>query len=78
MRWTLKRLVTESFGTQWRAAEAAGLHETTLSRIITGRRNPTPQERRALSRVLELPQERIFNQDESTQARSAGKERDAA
>lgn len=46
--------------TQREVARRADMDETRLSRIVRGSEQPTPEERKALSRVLRRPQAELF------------------
>ncbi len=48
----LKIAILKSGREQRAVAQAAGLHETQLSHLVAGRREPTDAERKALARVL--------------------------
>ena len=65
MQVQLKVAIYEKFGPgrQYVAAQRAGLSESTLSRIVVGRREATPMERRALAKVLRMPQRELFPQE---------------
>ena len=56
----LKTRILERFGTQFYVARALGISEDRLSRIIHGRKEPTPEERKAICRILNVKQEDIF------------------
>jgi len=58
----LKVAILEHFGPgrQYLAASEAGISESTLSRIILGRREASPSERRAIARALRRPQRDLF------------------
>ena len=56
----LKSLILERFRAQFYVARALGISEDRLSRIIHGRREPTPEERKAICRILNVKQEDIF------------------
>ena len=62
MRVQLKIAILKRFGAgrQYEAARQIGVSEATLSRIVVGRRDPTVDERRALARVLRVPQRDLF------------------
>ena len=45
---------------QYQVAQAAGLSETTLSRIASGRREASPDERQRLARVLGRGERELF------------------
>lgn len=58
----LKVSICERYGPgrQYQAASDAGIPEGTLSRIVNGRKAPTPEERSALSSALGVPQRDLF------------------
>jgi transcriptional regulator with XRE-family HTH domain len=56
----LKTRILELFGTQFNVARALGMSEDRLSRIVHGRKEPTPEERKAICRILNVKQEDIF------------------
>ena len=41
-------------------AEQAGIENTRLCRIISGKLTPTKKEKRALSKILKIPQKNLF------------------
>lgn len=44
----------------WKIAQEAGISPTVLSRIVSGQRRASPDEQRALARVLEETVEELF------------------
>jgi len=56
----LKTRILERFGTQFNVARALGMSEDRLSRIIHGRKEPTPEEMKEICRILSARQEDIF------------------
>ena len=56
MRWHLKQLLVETFGSQWRASLALEIHESTLSKIVTGRLSPSPEQRAAIAEAVGVMQ----------------------
>jgi len=60
MRYQLKMAVVRLGVPQYVVAKRAGLSETRLSRIVQGRLQPTPDERRRLARVLGASENELF------------------
>jgi hypothetical protein len=56
----LKLAIVQSGLCQKWVAEAAEMDETVVSRIVTGRYNPTPLERIRLARVIQKPVGELF------------------
>ncbi len=56
----LAQAIEDSGWKQFRIAEKAGLTEQRLSRIKAGRSEPTPEEQRALAKVLRRPVSQMF------------------
>lgn len=54
--------------TQRRVARAARIDETILSRIISGEREPSPEERERLANVLRRPERELFPNSEPAAA----------
>jgi len=57
MRLALKIQIFSKFGNQFRFAQACGRNDSWISRIITGRQNPTEQEKRLICKKLGLDSE---------------------
>lgn len=60
MNYKLKVALHKEGLTQHAAARAIGVTETRLSRIVTGRISPTPEEKKALARLLKMPAQLLF------------------
>ncbi len=60
MNLQLKLALLESGEPAYRVAARAALGESTLSRIVRGRRLPTAEEMRRIARALHVPEGRIF------------------
>lgn len=60
MNKILKSKIIEKFGTQFDFAIAVQMHESDVSRIIRGRREPTPETRKQWAAVLGVGEKRIF------------------
>lgn len=56
----LKIAIVESGLSQVDVAEAVDLHESRLSQIINGRREPSDAERKAIARVLKRKPAQLF------------------
>lgn len=52
VNWKLKAILTDKFRTQSDAAEALGMHESKLSAIVRGRRQPSERDREAFARAF--------------------------
>ena len=61
MSTKLKLEIVRSGKRQYEIAHRAGLNETELSRIIRGRRLPTPEERQRLATALDLAERDLFD-----------------
>lgn len=55
----LKALLVERKMKQWELAKKLDIHETNLSKIMTGRLDPSRDLVRRISRVLRVPQNNI-------------------
>jgi len=73
----LKVAIVQSGDKQRGIAERAHIPEVRLSKIVTGREEATPQERRDLARVLRRPQSTLFSGRRSRAAASAVASSDA-
>lgn len=60
MNIKLKTLILEKFRYQADLAKRAGIHETLLSRIVSGRRDPYPDEAQAIAEALDATVEELF------------------
>lgn len=63
MQHTLKTLKMELLGRrepQYALAARAGMSETRLSRIVQGRLQPTPAERKRIAEALGIPEADLF------------------
>jgi transcriptional regulator with XRE-family HTH domain len=60
MNAKLKILLTRTGRRQYQIAREAGLSENELSRIVRGRRSPTPDERKKLALVLGVAEPELF------------------
>lgn len=56
----LKARMTEIYGGQWRFAQAAGEHESVVSKVIRGRRELSPEKRRHWAELLKCKPREIF------------------
>ncbi len=61
----LKIAIIESGLSQVDIAEAVDLHESRLSQIVNGRRDPTEAEQKALARLLKRKATLLFPQSEA-------------
>lgn len=62
----LKRAIFDSGRTQRSVAEASGLREDVLSRIVSGRVNSTDDERIAIAAALDRPVDDVFGDGHAT------------
>ena len=62
MLFGMKMQILRVFGVngQWELAREIGVSESTLSRIVAGRRSPTPRERIALAKALKSTEQELF------------------
>ncbi len=58
--YQLKARIVEKFGAQVRFAEAVGLPELRISKLIHGRSKPTPEEIEIISRALQCAPHELF------------------
>jgi transcriptional regulator with XRE-family HTH domain len=56
----LKIAIIESELTQFEVAEAIDVHETRMSQIVNGRREPSEVERKAIARILKRKATDLF------------------
>jgi transcriptional regulator with XRE-family HTH domain len=63
MRAVLKVAILQKYGRQADFAEELGLCETILSRIVCGRRAPTEEQKRIISRKLGVSESELFQQN---------------
>jgi transcriptional regulator with XRE-family HTH domain len=61
----LKIAILESGKSQVDVAEAADIHETKMSNIVNGRREPSDAERRAIARILKRKPGDLFPSSEA-------------
>lgn len=61
----LKAAIVESGYRQGWLANKLGLHESMISHFITGRREPTKEQRKALAKILKTSQREIFGNAKS-------------
>lgn len=62
-RATLRDAIFRSRRTQNQIAEMAGIHPAELSRIITGRTNPTEAEEKAIAKALRQSVDALFHEE---------------
>jgi transcriptional regulator with XRE-family HTH domain len=55
--------IIERFDTQIRFANAAGISEGTVSKIVNGLKRPTDKERQRFALLLEVPAEKLFGEE---------------
>lgn len=60
MQRTLKMQLLGRAEPQYAVAAQVGMSETRLSRIVQGRVEPTPEERKRLSEALGVPEAELF------------------
>lgn len=60
MNVVLKISILQKFPYQADFAKAVGVNETVLSRIVKGRREPTPEQKNKMARILEVPADELF------------------
>jgi transcriptional regulator with XRE-family HTH domain len=60
MNVKLKVVILERFSRQADFAEAAGIDESRISRIIRERVSPTPTQRKKISEALNIPENDLF------------------
>ncbi len=60
MNVTLKVLILDRFSRQADFAEAVGINESRVSRIVRKRVSPTLEERRKISDALNVPENKLF------------------
>jgi transcriptional regulator with XRE-family HTH domain len=60
MNLVLKISILQKFLYQADFAKAVGVNETVLSRIVKGRREPTPEQKSKMARILEVPRDELF------------------
>ncbi len=63
----LAQAIEDSGWKQFRIAEKAGLTEQRLSHIKSGRTEATPDEQRAIAKVLQVPASRLFQAKAATE-----------
>ena len=70
MRVQLKVQILRIYGVggQWRLARQIGISESTLSRIVVGRRDPSPEERKAIANALGITAREVFREERNGQA----------
>lgn len=56
----LRGLILSKYPTQADFAQAIGVSETILSRIIKGRRGATPEQKQTISKILGVAQDELF------------------
>ena len=61
-RATLRDAIFRSGRSQREIARAAGIGEAELSRIVRGRMNPTPEEQKAIAKVLRQDPVQLFSE----------------
>lgn len=61
MQRTLKIELLTRGEPQYALAAKAGMSETRLSRIVQGRIQPTPAERKKLAELLDVPEAELFD-----------------
>lgn len=66
MNQKLKAKIIERFGSQWKFAHAAGLHEAQVSRFVRGRDCPGEAMRKRLCALLECDQDIFSSKEEMT------------
>jgi len=62
MNLILKIAILQSYPCQSDFAQAIGLKDDILSRIVRGRRQPTEEQREKISQVLRIPANELFRQ----------------
>jgi predicted transcriptional regulator len=60
MNQLLRLKIVEKFMTNGKFASAAGIHESTLSKIILGSRKPTESQKAIISSLLRMKKEDLF------------------
>jgi transcriptional regulator with XRE-family HTH domain len=60
MNMSLKIAIVESGLTQLEIAKAADMHESRLSHIVNGHREPNDAERKAIARILKRKPAQLF------------------
>lgn len=63
MRVNLKAAVLRSRRSQYEIAQASGMSETRLSRIVMARVEPSPEERKQLATVLGSDERELFDSE---------------
>lgn len=58
--WNLKALIRQKHGLQLLFADRVHLTEMRLSKIVCGRRQPTPDERRRIAEALGVEEAEVF------------------
>ncbi len=75
MLFGMKMQILKVFGVggQWQLAREIGVSESTLSRIVAGRRSPTEEERAALANALRTSEQVLFDTDGDAPIEEAGR-----
>lgn len=60
MNLRLKLAILQRFSSQGNFAQAAGMGDVIVSRIVRERILPTPQQRKKIAEVLEEPEDKLF------------------
>jgi DNA-binding transcriptional regulator YdaS (Cro superfamily) len=60
MNLTLKARIVERFGQQWKFAQEIGIHDSLLSKFVTGAREPGEDHREKIAKGLGCKQNEIF------------------
>lgn len=71
MRRALKLAIVNSGFSQFQIARFTGLADSRLSKIVNGWAEPSAEERTELARVLNQPEELLFDPDAAFEIRSA-------
>ena len=61
MNFNLKLRILKKFRTQWEFSQSVGMHESDVSRVISGRRRLDPDTQVKWAKVLGCKTKEIFN-----------------
>ena len=60
MNRKLKAKIVEHYGQQWRFAKSIGIHDSLLSKFVTGARDAPPEMQEKIAEKLDCPAKEIF------------------
>ena len=64
MNYPLQVEIKKQFGTQWRFAQAVGVHESMVSKVIRGARPLSDDEKKTWAKTLQRKKDDLFAQPE--------------